>query len=496
MWNCTKCGAEIPDEYEVCFKCGNIRLAAVPESTAKSGKAAKGKGLIAVVAAVLVVAVLLSVSMLFHFRAAKQLDRGNYHQAIELAEKDFLFGSGIERDARKALGDKYMSSGDYEKAAEQFELMGRAGHEDWSEAVYALGEQLLEEGEYDEAIEAFGRIADEERGRVGQNTARIHAAMACIHAGEYDKGLEYADAVDAEYAEEMGVEDVREEALFCQGTDCLEALDFSGAESFYEQCAGRGATAYTLEAVRLVQQGKCYEAAKYIDPYTGSMVGVGEVPQMTWVTVFAELAYRSKDIGSKFDSMAAFNFLDGRELFFAPEDAAELQRYFPEDRCPSGIAAAMEEIAAEQVSSAILTECGKAPDGRVLVLYEVNNFVEQSREYAIAWELMGYLPEACIPYSPDSVEYIVRISYDRQGDGWYNVPDMGSVNAFQEYVKIYTDRANPREILEVSQTVWGEEAPDTIYISDIVDNYISGGAPAPEAVAEAFCQAMREVLER
>lgn len=498
MWTCTKCGAEVPDEYEVCFKCGNIKLVAAPENTQNntpaSGKGKKGKGIIAVISAVLIVAVLLSVSMVFHFKAAKQLDKGNYHQAIELAGKDFLFGSGVESDARKALGDKYMSSGDYEKAAEQFELMGKAGHEAWVEAVKALAEQKKDNGSFEEAIELYESIADEEGCRLLLNEVRADYALSLIEEGSYDEAVEVAETVESEFAAQLGVDAVYNEVNFSKGRDCLLAQDFAGAMEFFGKCGDYGSAKSALKAAELLNQSRYYESSEYANKCVGD--GRGRISAEDWQDLYIALYVKADEWNKALNIMAALKSFYILDNGYAPENVSWFYTSFPEEKCPSGVAVAFAELWAEQCDSELLAACGANPDGRVLIVFEINNFVTQSKEYAIAWELMDYLPEGRFPYSLDSVEYIVRISYDRQSDGWYNVPDMGSVNAFQEYVKIFTERANPRETLAVSQTVWGEEAPSRIYLSDIVDNYISGGAPAPEAVAESFCQVMREVLAR
>jgi len=202
----------------------------------------------------------------------------------------------------------------------------------------------------------------------------------------------------------------------------------------------------------------------------------------------------NSDVDARMDAGAAAAVLDGSRTRFADNDYDSMSGCFSISDIPSGIESMRDEWTTV-VDKNILLESGSAPAGKVLILWQVHNYVTKLTDYGIAWNVMESLPAELYPQDLASVEYIIRVSYDYQGDGWYSVEGMGNISALKEYCKVVAERAGSRKQLYAANTVWGPEAPGYIFTWEIVDGYVSGGNPDNLGVAKAVIAAVNAVTK-
>lgn len=497
MWRCSKCGNENTDGFEVCMYCGNIKNATPNQPVAGGLKLKKKSKLLPIIlgAVLLVVLILGIVSLSFHSKAKNSFLSGDYQAAIEYAEKDMLFSKRIREDAIQALGDRYMNQRDYAAAVEQYAKLGKKGREDWSDAVYALGGQQMDKQEYEQALETYRLIGEEERGREGVNNALYMCAWNCIYEGRYEDVSPYVEQMDEDYIQKLSANDLFSEIVFVQAKEKLISGNYEQAMSEFRQCKDYGSTVKTMDAIQAIMDGRYYEASCIARDYAG--YEGGKLSEYEWAKVFERIKEGSVDgsIETRLDVGAAYaQFVTDRDAIYLGH-TKDFERFFPTEYIPSGIEKAIGLDNASFVDASISTKAGGNSEGKILILWQVTDFNTKKTEYAIAWELMDLLPAELYPQDLASAGYVVRVVYGYDNDGWYDFKEDGVFAAIMENGRVIAETAGRRLPVHATTPVKASGAPNSIRVSDIVDNYVSGGAPDVSEMAKKFYETISACIE-
>lgn len=512
MWLCDRCGKEISEEYEVCMYCGNIRAheppeintrkiepvvqteTHVPEMPRQPEKPPKRKKTALICAAVFAAVLLFfGVNFIFHSTAKSCYAKEDYLGAVKNAERDMFFSKELLVEARRELGRAYMYQAKHTEARDTLDAI--EDERVRAEALYELAEYQMDKELYAEARTTYLLLGEAEAAVRGRNMALLMEAWDYMLEGDYEPAEGCLRQMDEGMYEELEGAVVQNEINFRRGTDALKEGRYSDGVSWFEKCIDHGSTAQTLEAAICLSEGKAYEAALLAKGNMG--YDYGQISDYYWTEIF--LNYRNNvkpdDVEQRMTAGAAAAVLAGNRTAIADNNPDSIQYCFSLGNIPSGVESAMGGENITLVDKSIMLEGGSAPDGKVLILWQVHNYVTKLTDYAIAWDVMEYLPAELYPQSLASVEYVIRISYDYQGDGWYSIEGMGNVSALKEYCKVVAELAGSRRQLYAANTVWGPEAPGYIFSWDVVDGYVSGGDPDKLGVANAVLSAINAAIK-
>ena len=127
------------------------------------------------------------------------------------------------------------------------------------------------------------------------------------------------------------------------------------------------------------------------------------------------------------------------------------------------------------------TQCGKDPQGKILIIVERHDYPEHNASYAVLFDFENALPAKYYPSSLDEVEYIVLVSFDYQKTGNY----MNSTVALREFAEVRVIRLPYQNQMYRSQRINGDSAPYSFMYSGNPPAWKSGDAPDMGSEIEA-----------
>lgn len=148
---------------------------------------------------------------------------------------------------------------------------------------------------------------------------------------------------------------------------------------------------------------------------------------------------------------------------------------------PAAIVADSGAFRADMEQDELLSACGTAPAGRMLIYVSKRNYLGEDWGH-IDLGLMRNVPEEYYPESLSQVEYLVEIHYDY----WrVKILDNFYTDGIQEYASLRILRLPEKAGVGGAKRVQGPSAK-SFETAVMRSEFVSGGPPAPEKVAKAL----------
>ena len=442
-WICSSCGTVNKSEFDVCYKCGNLRQ--LQEAKKDDGKkAAKPVKIAAALCAGLLLVFLLASAMV-HGSANRLADEGKYGEAAAMAKYDLLFSSELKEDA-----------------------------------LIEVGVELYREKEYSEAIELLSQFPQNSTALDYLNMSKAELINIYMEEEEYAKAVELAEQLqDTEIFK--GSASTRDKAYLGRAQQLLAQMELQDMADLLGKMSNNKYAQQYIQAIEDIQQGNYYEAALTLKESSG--YSAGQISESEWTPVFRQIREENldADISIRIKIEKALNVFeyklsfDGGTTDYLSLSVPENQEFQDNDHTM---------VSLEELESYSIGEGDK-----ILVLWEIQRYESSQVDYYIAWDVMSYLPTELFPDNLDEVGQVVRIICSGGQEGWYNY-NGGVIDAVIESARVVAGDGISKSNIYSSSKFYGPACPNSIwYIPD--NNLIFGGIPYEEvtdAVYTALCK--------
>lgn len=482
-WICPRCGTVNPDEYEVCYHCGNIVprevweaaakkqeppqpepeqavRAAPPQKAGRQGTAAgkrKGKKavLVAACAAAVLLAAVFAIGEAAHIRANAFAAEDDYASAIEAAALDFF-------------------------------------HSDFKEEqLVKRGRDLVWDGEFDSAIACLEQFPENEEAIKyldeairGRDFQRLSKAREIIKGQEENRYREAEEILDSITHPDVDPTEYLNWAYIGEARDCLNDRGGSlgDARQLLEKVTERPDIEQALEVLDLMEQGEYIHAARLAAELQNNARYVDDgFTRSQWERIVVDRADAKASTPEEF-----LQYIGARNAFAAATD------FTPESG--SVPIASVSNLSAEYVSFGFtvtageLARCGSSRDGKILIIWEIQNYDAKTTEYMIDGVAMNALPVERFPEKLEDVGIIVCIGVRGEKEGWYNKTQgneiIGTIDAVCEKGSVSARYGMSGSTIYSSGPYGGPACPNSISWSN--NSTVFGGLPTEELCAAVY----------
>lgn len=475
-WICPKCGTVNPDEYEVCYNCGNIVLhenrekqksmppepgktaPAAPQRSsvrkAPTGKRGPKKAIIAVASVLLVLLVVLfAVGEVSHTKAKAFAEEDDYASAIAAAKMDIFHGDFREK-----------------------QLVER-------------GIELFKQDKFDSAIACLEQFPENETAAkylddaiYGRDFESLEEARDILDGDDDNKYSKAAAALETITHPDIDTSEYFNWAYIGLARESLEdAAALNDVRTQLEKVTGRQDIEQALEVIGYMERGDYISAARLAaaTPSEAKHYDDG-IDAWRWERAILDR------IGSYSTPEELLQYAGCENAFVEDVDFTQTSGTIEIARV---VNQSLDYLGSCLVVSAEdLARCGNDRNGKILVVWEVRNYDEKITEYMIDGVAMQALPEDRFPTCLEEVGVVVRIGVSGEKEGWYNVTEngvlVGSIDAVRERGSVSAKCGFNGSSLYSSGTYWGPTCPNTISRYTYETEF--GGLPMNELSVAAY----------
>ncbi len=462
-------------------------------------KGLKKKRTLIAIAAVLIL--ILVWCCAHHFGGIKSYENGELSKAVSQLSADFLFSSRVRKQAISDYADELYSNQEYLEAAAQYAKLGANGKNYQINAILKQAKLYIGAGEYDEALALLAQVSSEKRAKEQIGVAKLAIARQQMESGDFASAQETADSIEDSTLVKLDI--FYEELNYRRALDLLRNGDLNAAGDFFAKAKEYSYAEECAKAIKYINSGNYRAAAEVAATIErkdedGARIALDTVIRNRIGT----LNYSNIDV--RLSQQFVLSVLDNSSPDYHDEaikktiariiDIYESQGTMTYSLRNSDSCFKIDD------QKQLLQQCGAADAGKILILRSHHPY-EVDLCYAVDFALMNFLPSGLYPSSLAEVSYIVTLAYDYDVDGYYSstyyagTDDTRTVGLQENaYIKVESMPRGSR--LYSSYTIWGNSSPQSFQTYGSVPKTKSGGAPPPSDVADAFCEAIKVILDR